>query len=180
MYGEYQQSFMARECREVCLLGQDCLSCPIPDCDHGFTIHRIRAVLVRNELRQFIPFCIVGGIGFVIDAGILSLLVHGFKLDPLVSRLVSFPSALTATWYLNRRVTFSHAVSNNPRQEWLRYALVSVAGSLLNFMVYLACIRLSQTMYSYPETALGIAAIVALAFNYLGSSRYVFSQDLDN
>ena len=135
---------------------------------------------MRKELRQFIPFCVVGGIGFVIDAGILSLLVHGFGLGPLLSRLVSFPCALTATWYLNRRVTFSHAVSNNPRQEWLRYALVSVAGNLINFIVYVTCIRLSQTMYTYPEIALGIAAIVALAFNYLGSSRYAFSQNPDN
>jgi putative flippase GtrA len=135
---------------------------------------------VRKELWQFIPFCVVGGIGFVIDAGILSLLVHCLGQGPLLSRLVSFPCALTATWYLNRRVTFSHAVSNSPKQEWLRYALVSVAGSLINFIVYVTCIRLSQTMYTYPETALGIAAIVALIFNYLGSSRYVFSQKLDN
>jgi putative flippase GtrA len=133
--------------------------------------------LVLKEIRQFIPFCVVGGIGFVIDAGILSLLVHGLGLGPLLSRLVSFPCALTATWYLNRRVTFSHSVSNNPRQEWLRYALVGVAGNLINFVVYVVCIRSSQTMYSYPETALAIASIVALAFNYLGSSRYVFRQD---
>jgi putative flippase GtrA len=136
--------------------------------------------LVRKEFRQFIPFCVVGGIGFVIDAGILALLVHGTGLGPLLSRLVSFPCALTATWFLNRRVTFYHAVSNNPGQEWLRYALVSVAGSLINFIVYVTCIRLSQTMYIYPETALGIAAIVALTFNYLGSSRYAFSQNPDN
>ncbi len=116
----------------------------------------------------------VGGIGFVIDAGILSLLVHGFGVDPLLSRLVSFPSAMTATWYLNRRVTFSHAVSNNPGQEWFRYALVSVAGNLINFIVYVACLRGSHILYTYPEAALAIASIVALAFNYLGSSRYAF------
>ena len=127
---------------------------------------------MRDELRKFIPFCVVGGIGFIVDAGILTLLVHGFGFGPLSSRLVSFPCALTATWYLNRRVTFSHAVSNKPGQEWLRYALVGVVGNLINFIVYVVCIRLSQTMYSYPEIAL-----VALAFNYLGSSRYVFKQD---
>ena len=132
---------------------------------------------MRDELRKFIPFCVVGGIGFIVDAGILTLLVHGFGFGPLSSRLVSFPCALTATWYLNRRVTFSHAVSNKPGQEWLRYALVGVVGNLINFVVYVACIRLSQTMFGYPEMALAIASIVALVFNYLGSSRYVFKQD---
>jgi putative flippase GtrA len=122
----------------------------------------------------------VGGIGFVIDAGILSLLVHGFGNDPLLSRLVSFPCALTATWYLNRRVTFSHLASNNPRQEWLRYATVGVAGNLINFIVYTMFIQLSQTMYIYPEAALAIASIVAMIFNYLGSSRYAFSRDTDD
>ena len=132
---------------------------------------------MRQELRQFIPFCMVGGVGFAVDVGILALLVHGFGLGPLVSRLVSFPCAMTVTWYLNRRVTFSHAVSNNPGQEWFRYALVSVAGNLINFIVYVSCIRWSQTMYAYPEIALAIASIVALAFNYLGSSRYAFRRD---
>ena len=121
----------------------------------------------------------VGGIGFAVDAGILVLLVHGFGLGPLVSRLVSFPCAMTVTWYLNRRVTFSHAVSNKPRQEWLRYAVVSMAGNLVNFIVYIACIRLSQTMYAYPEIALAIAAFIALVFNYTGFSRYAFRQDAD-
>ena len=132
---------------------------------------------MRQELRQFIPFCLVGGIGFLIDAGILSLFVHGFGVGPLLSRLVSFPCAMTATWYMNRRVTFSHAVSSSPGQEWFRYALVSMSGNLVNFLVYVVCIRLSQTMYSYPQTALAIAAIVALVFNYLGLSRYAFRKD---
>ena len=69
---------------------------------------------MRQELGQFITFCIVGGIGFLVDAGILGLLVHGFGADPLLSRLLSFPCAMTVTWYLNRRVTFSHAVSDEP------------------------------------------------------------------
>ena len=73
--------------------------------------------------------------------------------------------------------TFSHAVSSSPGQEWFRYALVSMSGNLVNFLVYVVCIRLSQTMYSYPQTALAIAAIVALVFNYLGLSRYAFRKD---
>ena len=132
---------------------------------------------MRQELRQFIPFCIVGGIGFLVDAGILGLLVHGYDADPLLSRLLSFPCAMTVTWYLNRRVTFSHAVSKHTGQEWFRYALVSVAGNLVNFIVYVACIQFSRLMYSYPEIALVIAAFVALIFNYIGLSRYTFRQD---
>jgi putative flippase GtrA len=119
----------------------------------------------------------VGGIGFAVDAGILALLVHGFGLDPLASRLVSFPCAMTVTWYMNRRVTFSHSVSSKPRQEWFRYAIVSMAGNLVNFIVYFVCIRMSQTMFAYPEVALAIAAFIAMVFNYTGFSRYVFRQD---
>ena len=122
----------------------------------------------------------VGGIGFLVDVGILALLVHVFEIGPLLSRLVSFPCAMTVTWYLNRKVTFAHAVSNNPGHEWFRYALVSVFGNLINFIVYAVCISLSQLMYAYPETALAIASIVALVFNYLGSSRYAFRADSGN
>lgn len=135
---------------------------------------------MRQELRQFVPFCIVGGIGFLVDAGILGLLVHSFGADPLLSRLLSFPCAMTVTWYLNRRVTFAHAVSKHSGQEWFRYALVSVAGNLINFIVYAVSISRSQVMYTYPVTALAIASVIALAFNYLGCSRYAFRADSGN
>ena len=134
---------------------------------------------MRQQLRRFIPFCVVGGIGFAVDVGILALLVRGFEIDPLIARLASFPCAMTVTWYLNRRVTFSHAVSNKPGEEWLRYAIVSMTGNLVNFIVYASCMRLSQLMFTYPELALAVASMVAMAFNYIGFSRYAFRNKVD-
>jgi putative flippase GtrA len=129
---------------------------------------------MRKDLKKFIPFCMVGGVGFLVDAGLLVLMVRGLGVGPLVGRLVSFPCAMTVTWYLNRRITFSGSAKGNIRKEWIRYAVVSFAGNLVNFIVYAACISFSESMYDYPELALAIAATVALVFNYIGSSRYVF------
>ena len=132
---------------------------------------------MHSELKQFVPFCVVGGIGFIVDAGILALMVHGFGVGPLVSRLVSFPCAMTTTWYLNRKVTFSSSAADRTSREWVRYALVSITGNMVNFGIYVLCIGMFQVMYDFPEFALAIAAAVALFFNYIGASRFVFTAE---
>ena len=55
---------------------------------------------------QFLLFCIGGVIGFVVDAGIVQLLVRNFGFNPYGARLLSFLAAATTTWAFNRRYTF--------------------------------------------------------------------------
>ena len=132
------------------------------------------SLLKRKPFSQYIAFCLVGSVGFLVDAGILSLLVRGFQVTPVVARFFSFPCAVLVTWYLNRTVTFSGYASTRVVQEWFRYLLVSTAGNLLNFIVYLLCITLSGFMYAFPETALVIASLVAMVFNFNGARHYAF------
>lgn len=51
-------------------------------------------------------FATVGAVGFVVDGGILTLMMSRGHA-PFESRLVSFTFAVTATWALNRTWTFS-------------------------------------------------------------------------
>lgn len=52
------------------------------------------SLLRSNLIRRIIAFTIVGGIGFLIDGGIVSLLVEIIKLNPFISRAISFPVAV--------------------------------------------------------------------------------------
>jgi len=119
----------------------------------------------------------VGAVGFLVDAGILSALVRGFQVTPVIARLVSFPCAVLVTWYLNRTLTFSGKASTRMVREWFRYMLVSSAGNFLNFIVYLSCVRFSGFMYAWPELALVIASLVAMLFNFNGARLYAFRRD---
>ncbi len=58
---------------------------------------------------RFGAFAVVGAVGFLVDAGVLTALVNGLGANPYAARAVSFPAAVTATWWLNRRWTFAPA-----------------------------------------------------------------------
>ncbi|MGI9308947.1 MAG: GtrA family protein [Gammaproteobacteria bacterium] len=129
-----------------------------------------------NKLSRGVPaFAIIGGIGFIVDAACLMLLISGFGWGKYTARLASFGVAVTVTWFLNRTWTFAETVTPNKKREYTRYIAVQTIGVLLNFAVYGVCIETSVTMSDYPVLALAVGSIVAMFFNYAGSKRFVFN-----
>ena len=127
----------------------------------------------------FPAFVVVGGIGFVIDASILAILVHGYSWGDYTARLVSFSVAVTATWYLNRRYVFSARKTLDRRREYSRYLAVQLIGMAINFLVYSLCIATVEIMDQWPVLALAVGSAVALFFNFLGARLFVFRGDSD-
>lgn len=126
----------------------------------------------QDGLRRLARFGVVGVVGFLVDGGLLQLLVASGLCGPIVARLVSFPSAVLATWYLNRRITFS---DRGPAlRSLLRYVLVSSLGTTLNFAVYSALVLGSAAMSARPLIPFAIASAGAMVFNYLGARYFAF------
>jgi putative flippase GtrA len=120
---------------------------------------------------RFFRFALVGGIGFLIDAGLLAFLHHGAGLDPFTSRLISIGASAFTTWRLNRSLTFG-ASDRSQAREGFRYALVAAATAGFNYLVYAA---LLLAFSSLPPIAAAIAAtLAAMFFSYAGYSRLVF------
>ena len=88
---------------------------------------------LRTFLRHhsFPRFVLVGIAGFVVDGGLLSILHSALEMDVVLARSISFPVAVTATWYLNRVITFHRAKTTQRLREWGRYTVVAVLGGAL-------------------------------------------------
>ena len=128
--------------------------------------------LAKSEATRFLRFAIVGAIGFLIDAGLLTALHHVAGLDPFTSRLVSISASAFTTWRLNRSLTFG-ASDLSQANEGLRYALVAAATAGFNYLVY---VLLLIGFPGLPPIAAVIAAtLAAMFFSYAGYSRFVFS-----
>ncbi len=126
--------------------------------------------------RQAGSFALIGGIGFVVDGGILTVLNSVYGIELLPARIVSFSAAVTTTWFLNRQRTFADSKDTRVVSEWSRYAAVNSIGSVLNMGIFFWLIAQYEVLARIPLIPLGIAASVALVFNFIASKYIVFRQ----
>ena len=124
-------------------------------------------------MNQFLRFCVAGTVGFVIDAGILQLLVSGAGANPYLARIVSFLVAASATWLMNRRYTFE-VEHRATRAEWARYVAFMVLGALVNYGAFAISITVWELARAQPWLGVAVGSVAGLGINFLTSRRLVF------
>jgi putative flippase GtrA len=121
---------------------------------------------------RVVKFALIGGIGFLIEASIITSVVAAGLSTAVYARALSFPSAVFVTWLLNRRITFS---SRSPVVlEFGRYFMTQALGALANLGIYWWLLSTYAEFERNPILALAIAAIVGLLVNYTLSALWVF------
>ncbi len=130
--------------------------------------------MIRSNGRQACNFAIIGGIGFIVDGGFLTLLNSVFEFDLIPSRLASFSVAVTVTWFLNRRKTFADRKDSRAAHEWGRYAIVNSIGAFLNMGIFFWLVHHYNPLAKIPLVPLAIAASIALTFNFFASKHIAF------
>jgi putative flippase GtrA len=126
----------------------------------------------RREAARFLRFALVGGTGFLVDAGLLAALHHGAGFDPYSARLVSISASAFTTWRLNRSVTFG-ASDRHQGAEGLRYAVVAGLTAGFNYGLYAMALTIWPQLP--PIIAVIGATFAAMLFSYVGYSRFVFA-----
>jgi len=119
-------------------------------------------------------FALVGGLGFVVDASVLTLLVNGFGQDHFTARAISFSLAVTATWLANRRWTFEP--TGHRGKEYAGYLSTQVVGAIINLGIYVLLIQLLPNLAKTPVIPLACGAFVALLFNFASARWLVYSK----
>ncbi|NNF52668.1 MAG: GtrA family protein [Gammaproteobacteria bacterium] len=120
----------------------------------------------------------IGSIGFLIDASILTLLVNAGGMGVVKARAISFAFAVTATWYLNRKWTFTVSERASKGSEYARYLAVQTIGAAINLAVYLVVLHIYPVLAGIPVIPLAMGSAVALAFNFIASRYWVFKERL--
>lgn len=127
--------------------------------------------MVRRQLPRF---AVVGGIGFIVDATVLTILVNGMGMGPISARGFSFSVAVTATWWLNRRWAFKDSQRVRRGPEYARYLAAQVVGAGINLAIYLAVTYLYPALGLVPVIPLAIGSGVAMVFNFIAARYWVF------
>lgn len=123
---------------------------------------------------RFIRFCVIGMIGFVVDALVLFFVVHVSGINPLGARLISFAVAVLVTFELNRRWTFASQGGGTYWSQIAGYVGVQSVGFSCNLGVYTAMYLLLRPASGALFVALCVASAVALFVNYMGAAAVVF------
>ncbi len=133
----------------------------------------VYALLAREQAR-FARFFVVGCLGFLVDAGVLQLVITVTGLGPLLARIGSFAVAVLVTFGLNRYWTFSGS-QRRWAQAFVAYLTVQSTGFAANMAVYTLIIVILPHPLSQPVVALAAASAFALSLNYVGARSLVFS-----
>ena len=128
--------------------------------------------------KEFLSFAVVGAIGFVVDLGALYLLAP--HLGWYGGRVASFIAAATATWLLNRYVTFRARPSGTSvAREYAHYMLTMLGGALVNYAAYALTLHWAGGAASWvPALGVAVGSCAGLSVNFL-SARYLVFRSTD-
>lgn len=119
-------------------------------------------------------FVVVGAVGFLIDAGVLTLALRHVTPSVYVARSLSFTAAVIATWLLNRTFVFDADADGSMAAEYGRYFVTQVAGALSNLGVFVALIEILPRLAGTPVVPLAAGAVLGALVNYAGAALWVF------
>jgi putative flippase GtrA len=136
-------------------------------------LERIYARLPEAH-RQYLTFGFAGGVAYLVDNGILELLVRVLGFDPIPSRFVSIMCGMTTTWYLNRTLTFRDRRDQPLWLEYLRYCIANGIGALVNLGVYVVLVDNIELVHRFPEIGIAVGVAFGMVFNFFGSKYFVF------
>jgi putative flippase GtrA len=127
--------------------------------------------------RRFAKFIAVGGVGFIVDAAVLTLAVGNFGASIYPARALSFSVAVFVTWLLNRTFVFDSVGRRVPIvAEYSRYLVTQIAGAFCNLAVFAALIEALPRLAATPVVPLAAGAVLGALVNYGGSAWWVFQR----
>ena len=122
-------------------------------------------VTASSTSARIFRFVLVGGLAFVLDAGLVFALVH-LGLDVYLSRALSLIVVVLFTFVLNRQATFA-AAGWPSLQEVAAYVAASLIGLVINYLVFVGA-----TWVKLPLLlAMAAGTIVASTFNFLAYGK---------
>jgi putative flippase GtrA len=128
------------------------------------------ALRARSNWVQLAKFCVVGGIGYIINLAVYTALLHA-GLHYVLAAICSFVVAATSNYFLNRHWTF-HDRRAHVGVQGLQFLLVSLASLGANLLVLHVLIQVG--LDRHKTVAQAIAIVVVTPLNFLGNRLWSF------
>jgi putative flippase GtrA len=108
---------------------------------------------------QLVRFGLVGGMGFVVNIAVYTLVVHGVGVEYRVASVVAWLVAAANNFFWNRHWTFD-ARDGLAHYQAIRFLLVSLAAEVLSLLLLTVLVE-SGGLSKVPAQAIAVAAATA-------------------
>jgi putative flippase GtrA len=122
--------------------------------------------------KEFLKYFVVGGVAFLVDAGLLYLLTEGGGLHYLLSAGLSFLAGLVTNYTLSSRFVFTVRTLSSRRKEFLIFSAVGLGGLILNELLLWLLV---DHVHVYYMLAKVIVAGIVFLFNFVLRKILLFS-----
>ena len=126
---------------------------------------------MKRTIKEFIRYCFVGGIAFLVDYGILVFVTEVIGLDHKISAIFGFIAGLTVNYLLSKTIVFKAQVKNNAT-AFLIFAVIGVVGLGLTELGMWAGVDIWG--YDYRIVKILVTGVV-LVWNFTGKKLLVFN-----
>jgi putative flippase GtrA len=130
---------------------------------------------VRRLVPEFVKFCVVGGIGAVVDLGGTGVLYGTFHLGPLTSKAIAVSAACVVTYLGSRFWTFRHRENQPVPRELVLFIVLNGIGLFISEVV------IAVTAYAFgarDQVAYNAASVIGTGlgtiFRFWAYRKWVF------
>ena len=137
---------------------------------------------IETLVHEIAKFGAVGLIALVVDIGVFNILILGFDIGPMTSKVISVALATTVAYFGNRYWTFRHRGRTNMGREYVLFFVLNGIGML----IALACLGFSHyVLHLQSALADNISAnVIGLAlgtlFRFWSYRKWVFPEVPDD
>lgn len=126
-----------------------------------------------NVFIQFFRYCIVGGLAFLVDYGLLYLLADKFGLHYLLSANIAFIAGLVVNYLISTFWVFSESKYQDKRKEFAIFAIIGVIGLGLTEGLMWLFTDLAGLHYMLSKL---ITAALVLLWNFIARKLILFTK----
>jgi putative flippase GtrA len=129
--------------------------------------------ILDDLIFKFLRFCVVGGLGTVIDFGITYLCKEKLGWNKYLSNTLGFAISATVNYYFNRIWTFeSH--NQDIVGEYFKFLAVAITGLIINnIILWVMQNKFNQNFWISKVIATGLTIV----WNFFASKAITFAKD---
>lgn len=95
---------------------------------------------MKKLLEQIFKFAIVGGISFVVDFTVYTILCNVLNVHYQIAGVSGFVIALIVNYILSMRYVFASKDDMSKKKEFIIFAILSIIGAGLNALILYLCV----------------------------------------